>query len=94
MVSVCVCGGVGVITGVCVCPHIPHLTNGSSCTYVHSGHVLLLGRGGDGGGGRGVSTPSPPMSIGQDPADVDRGGEGGGTRRGGEALLKRFRLLK
>ena len=93
MVSVCVCAGV--VLGMCVCPHIPHLMNGSSCTYVHSGHVLLLGRGGDGGGGRGVSMPSPPTSIRQDPADVDGGGEGGETRRGGEALLKRrFGLLK
>ena len=72
-----------VVGGVGVYLHIPHLTNGASCTYVHIGQASSLGE--EGGG----TSPSPPTSIGQDPADVDGevlGGRGGGVD---EVLLKR-----
>ena len=83
------CGRVGEGVGVGVLPHIPHLVKGASCTNVHteqgeeeeegrevvSSPSILRGERGGGGGERVVL--SPPMSIGQNPADV--GGEGLGS---------------
>ena len=97
-VRLCFCvsnggGCVGEIVGVGVCLHIPHLVKGASCTKVHTeqGKVVswALIEGG-GGRGEGRGSLSPPTSIGQDPADVDGGGEGGG----GVLLKRRLGALK
>ena len=70
---------VGEVVGVDACLHIPHLAKAASCTKVHTvqGKVVFWALMGGGGG-----LFSPPMSIGQDPADVDGGAEGGETRGG------------
>ena len=75
--------------------HIPHLTKGTSCTYVHTGQEREEEGGSLGEDKRGAF-PSLPTSIGQDPADVDgevfEGEDEGGGREGGRGVLLKRKL--
>ena len=82
-----------VVGGVNVWLHIPHLVNGPSCSNVHTWQV----EGGSSlGEGEGGTIPSPPTSIGQNPADMDGevfGGEDGEGRGGGRPLKRKLGSL-
>jgi len=80
----------GVVVGgvdVDVWLHIPHLVNGPSCSKVQTWQV----EGSSLGEGEGGMIPSPPTSIGQDPADVDGEVFGGEDGEGRGVPLKRRR---
>ena len=66
--------------------HIPHLVNGPSCSKVQTWQVEESSL----GEGKG-EIPSPPTSIGQDPADMDGEVFGGEDGEGRGVPLKRRR---